>query len=75
MDGIYKIGVDIAQGVWHTDGPRAVRAYGVYVRPQCAWRVGFPATQGNVPRMSDSAHNDDSGPADVSLARPSGSNV
>ena len=65
-DGAYTIGVDIAVGTWHTDGPRATHTYRtVQAVARCQWRLGWPELKHGEPIMVEIARRDDSGPADV----------
>jgi hypothetical protein len=69
-DGTYTVGVDVPVGMWHTDGPRAVRAYGVEKAPQCSWRMGWPGLVTNSPVVDrlTSLQEDHSGPTNLNLA-------
>jgi hypothetical protein len=75
-DGTYKVGRDIAVGLWHTDGPlRHINEYDQNGNPiavaSCHWATGYFGEQGGAPTVygnkKSMAAGDESGPRDVTI--------
>ena len=72
-DGTYRIGVDIAAGLWHTDGPRTRTLYIDGAAQQiagsapCQWSLSHHKESSGVDSVQGAVH-DVLGPADVPVS-------
>lgn len=76
-DGDYRVGRDIAAGVWHTDGPlRRVNEYDQNGNPiavaSCHWATGGIGEQNSAPTVYGQSSNvktgDESGPREITIS-------